>query len=139
MTSLAYLNKCKADRMAYWDRAKIAKELRLSFRVYVPRADATSVRHIKPGSGIVGVYDDGWGPDKTLVYYEGDIYGTGKKTYKNLVYHAADRMAVDYPTVAKSLADTADLIHIGYFDYATEALVINDLDALLAWNGGPIE
>lgn len=135
MSDLAYLQQCKAERMAYWDRAKVAKEQRLTFRVYVPRAGATSVQHIKPGSGIVGVADDGLGPDQTLIYYEGGVYDRETRPYSDLVYHAADRMAVAYPTIATAVVPTDDLIHVGYFDYGSQVLVVSDQAALDTWKG----
>lgn len=130
--TLDYLADCKAQRMAYWDRAKVAKDHGLVFTVYVPRGGALST--IKRGSGIVGVKGHGV-EDRTLIYYEGDVYRMEDKRrpYEELVYHAADRMAVDYPTIAKAMVKTTDLLEVGTFDYATQRLVVTDQAALDAW------
>lgn len=132
MSTLDYLIDCKAQRMAYHDRAKVAKDRGLVFTVYVPAPGA--LNWIAPGSGIVGVADDG---GRRAIFYEGDIYsgvlGKTQRAYSELVYHAADRMAVDYPTVAKALVPVENLIEVGSFDYATVTLVITDQAALDAW------
>ncbi len=131
MSSLAYLEKCKSQRMSYPDRAAVAKEVGLVFRVYVPMAERQ--QGIAKGSGIVGVEDDGHGGHRLLVYYEGDLYRADKRPYPDLVYHAADRMATAYPTVARALVRADSLLQVGTFDYAHGRLVITDQVALDAW------
>lgn len=131
MSTLEYLIDCKAQRMPYWDRAKVAKEKGLVFLVYVPKPGVAT--HIAPGSGIVGVTNDGLEDGRTLVYYEGGLYDSKPRAYETLVYHAADRMAVDYPTIAKAVLKSSDLVTIGYFDYAANKLVVVDQAALDAW------
>lgn len=129
--TLDYLIDCKAQRMPYWDRAKIAKQKEIVFTVYVPRPGRPT--HIAPGSGIVGVANDGLPDGQTLVYFEGGLYSTQPRPYEDLVYHAADRMAVEYPTIARAVLPTDDLIQVGYFDYAKVKLLVTDQAALDAW------
>jgi hypothetical protein len=131
MSTLEYLIDCKAQRMPYWDRAKVAKERGLVLKVYVPRE--STLLNIAPGSAIVGVAYDGQPEGRSLIYYEGGIHDTTPRPYEEMVYHAADRMAVDYPTVAKAVVDTADLVKVGYFDYTTTKLMVTDQAALDAW------
>lgn len=134
MSSLAYLEQCKAERMAYWDRAKVAKSTGLVFKVFVPVDKAPSVAHIAKGSGIVGVSDDGFQQDgRCLIYFEGGIYSPNSRPYEDLVYHAADRMATAYPTIAKAVVPKDDVYEVGYFDYSTNVLVVTDQVALDAW------
>ena len=134
MSSLAYLDKCKAERMPYWDRAKVAKDIGLVFKVFVPVYGAPSVARIAKGSGVVGVADDGFAAEnRRLVHFEGDIYSAQPRMFGDLVYHAADRMATAYPTIARAVVPLADLVDVGYFDYSTRRLIITNQVALNAW------
>ena len=82
--------------------------------VFIPAQGSELYRIIEKGSGVVGQpYND----TETLCYYEGNLYGASNMvTWADRVHHAADRMAVAYPTVAKTIARPGELIRVGSFD-----------------------
>lgn len=91
--------------------------------LYVPNADSHLRRMIHPGSGIVGTpYDTTAGgiyrPDgepSSEIDYEGAVYGQANMaTYEERVYHAWDRHVTRYPTVARMVVPTDQLIEVGF-------------------------
>lgn len=106
--------------------------------IYVPRPDNDF--GIAPGSGIVGSVEQA-SSDRTLVYYEGNLYGAeNMHRFEERVYHAAGREVARYPTIAKMALPNEGLIEVGRFDYPIRRItLITNLDALRAWIPGEAE
>jgi hypothetical protein len=89
--------------------------------VYVP-ADG-HLPMIARGSGIVGQPYVGdrpliHGGRMVRIYFEGRIYGQANLvTFADRVYHAADRMAQRYPTVATLVVQETELVKVGLFEH----------------------
>lgn len=85
--------------------------------ILVPKRGTTVLFSIRRGSGIVGSKED----DGLLrVDYEGNIYGMqGMHTYEERVFHAADRHAQRYPTVARLHAPEEAFYIVGTIDTDT--------------------
>lgn len=103
--------------------------------VFIPAQGSELYRIIEKGSGVVGQpYND----TETLCYYEGNLYGASNMvTWADRVHHAADRMAVAYPTVAKTIARPGELIRVGSFEGGRIELGSNAWanEQLLDWLG----
>ena len=103
--------------------------------VYIP----TGASIIDPGSGIVGRNFAGSHPWHGIeVYFEGNRFGSSNiKTFADRVYHAADRMVTNYPTVARAVMPVADLERVGTFDGQRVSLVSDGgaLTRLARWIG----
>lgn len=85
---------------------------------------------IDPGSAIVG---EPRGEGMILVYFEGDRFGA-MKDGDEMFLHAADRLSVHYPTVARRWVTTGDLVLVGYYDYPGGTVdPIEDPAAFAAW------
>lgn len=128
--------------------------------VYVPNMGTSAgeqfARQVEARSGIVGIVppsaavplgevieSDDWTAGRhlrtrRLVYFEGNIYSTGNiVTFADRVYHAADRLVANYPTVAKSVVKVEALLEVGVFDHTARVLRIDNDAALAAWLGLP--
>ena len=81
--------------------------------VYVPAPGSYLYRMVAKGSGVVGrPYTD----NEFLVYYEGNLYDASNiRTWADRVFHASDRMAVNYPTTSKTIARESELVSVGIF------------------------
>lgn len=95
--------------------------------IFVPRS-GSSLR-IAKGSAIVG---RDTGTDELTVYYEGGIYNP-QMSYDEKLLHAADRLVVRYPTVARTITPRAELVPVGTYDYGSFTAEITDEAALAAW------
>jgi hypothetical protein len=81
--------------------------------VYVPAGDHPATGSIAAASGIVGRPD---GSGLTEIYFEGGIYDqVNMSSLADRVAHAYDRMATDYPTVAKMVVPQDALVAVGTF------------------------
>ena len=81
--------------------------------VFVPTGEHPATAMIAPGSGIVGRPDGG---SLTEIYFEGGIYEQVNMTsFADRVANAHDRMATDYPTVAKMVVPRDALVVVGIF------------------------
>lgn len=126
--------------------------------VYVPNMGTSAgeqfARQVASGSGIVGIVPPSaavpsgelvaagdWTAGthlnlRRLVYFEGNIYGTGNVvSYCDRVYHAADRLVANYPTVAKAVVKVEALLEVGSFDHTARTLRITNEPPLAAWLG----
>lgn len=119
---------------AYWDRAKYMNE-HYPLRLYVPKDDLAKVV-IAKGSGVVGLPQG----ERVSVYFEGWL--NGAMQYENLdargkwkagVYHAADRMITDYPTIAQASLRPEQLREIGWYFPLVQQVVLDDEKALIEW------
>ena len=81
--------------------------------VFVPTGEHPATGMIAPGSGIVGRPD---GRSLTEIWFEGGIYEQVNMTsLADRVANAYDRMASDYPTVAKMVVPRDALVVVGIF------------------------
>src|SRR5262245_35255897 len=89
------------------------------YDVFVPTRDISSrawLGHVRRGSGIVGQYDGG--AERVLLHFEGNLYDAFNiVTYADRVIHAAGRLLMDYPTVAKAKVPPAMIVRVGTFDF----------------------
>lgn len=82
-------------------------------RVFVP-ADPKRTT-IAPGSAIVGGLQEA-PQGRTVVDYEGDIYGSESLArYADRVNQAAGRHADNYPTVARQMVPSDSLVEVGCY------------------------
>lgn len=110
-----------------------------SFPVYVPNAAAPerlrdAIALIDPKSAIVSAPDPSG--DELLVYFEGNRYGAANMlTFADRAMHAADRLAVNYPTIAKALVPRTTLTRVGSFTpgHGVDVLDARALVALARW------
>lgn len=102
--------------------------------VYVPVPDSPADALIDQRSGVVGQPNGG---ERIHVYFEGNRYGAvNMRTLGERVWHAYDRMAQSYPTVAQAFIDRKDLIRVGTFYPEHKKLDVDDatgLTALMKW------
>lgn len=110
-------------------RGIVANEL----MVYVPRPGSALGESILPGSAVCGRLQDN---GRVLIDYEGNRYGSmNMRTFEEKLLHAAGRHIENYPTVARAMVKSADLIAVGRYDYETKTLSVDNRDALLGWTG----
>jgi hypothetical protein len=124
------------DRYAYLD-----PYLELDLYVPAPNTDASAsprLATLAPRTAIVG--RPHLDPGRVEVYYEGWVNGPaqyGDRDARGLweagVEHAAGRMVVRYPTVAKSVVGISDLVYVGGYWPVQKRLVVTDEAALTAW------
>lgn len=102
------------------------------FKIYVP-VGTPAEQLIARGSAVVGRGDVSEG--RTLVYYEGNLYGAqNMRVFADRVTHAAGRMREAYPTIAKALLPIESLREVGVGDLSSLTLTfINDREALQDW------
>lgn len=108
--------------------------------VWVPTGRLT--RLVAQGSGVVSISPAG-GVERVTIDVEGNLYGSaGMEVFANRVFHAYDRQAADYPTIARLFAPVAELQRVGTFDAAEGVVVLDDPEAvadnravLAAWLG----
>ena len=97
--------------------------------VFVPRS--TARLGIDRKSGIVGRPTQS---GRIELYFEGNRYGASNiKTFADRVYHAADRMQMRYPTIARSVVSEGEVIKVGWFNGQTVA--VTNESALASWLG----
>lgn len=104
------------------------KEQRPYRFIVIPEGDTG----IRPGSACVAepVYQGGetfWN-----VYYEGNIYGQFE-SWEECLFHAADRMAAQYPTIARMTLPYGDVQIVGLYDHAARKMKVYDEATLDAW------
>lgn len=91
--------------------------------VWVPTGGLAEM--FRAGSGVVSSEPPNEAGFVT-VDYEGNLYGSwGMEIFANRVFHAHDRQAAGYPTIARLMVQVVDLRRVGVFD-AEEGVV--DLD-----------
>jgi hypothetical protein len=108
----------------------------MEYAVYVPNGIPT----IDAGSAVVGRPLNGQ-PDLVELYLEGDRYGIMKAEAARLgidafewcMFHAADRMAHSYPTIARMWVPRRDVIEVGTYDYDTRTLHVSNEPLLRQW------
>jgi hypothetical protein len=87
------------------------------FRVYIPNLSApehVALAWIEPKSAIVGSPEPAG--DELLIYFEGNRYrALNMVTFADRAREAADRLAVNYPTIAKTMVTRRALTQIGWF------------------------
>lgn len=92
-----------------------------SFPLYVPNPEAPAelqaeVANIDPRSAIVGAPDAPEDQKRTLVYYEGNRYGSSSMTtLADRAMYAAGRLSMRYPTVARATVSSRALQLVGTF------------------------
>ena len=93
--------------------------------VWVPTGRVAAM--IRQGSGVVSSTEPATRLEYVTVDYEGNLYGAvGMEVYANRVFHAHDRQAAQYPTVARLLVPVADLQRVGIFDVAEGLVRLDD-------------
>jgi hypothetical protein len=110
-----------------------------SFPVYIPHAAAPkrlrdTVALIDPKSAIVSVPD--LSGDELLVYFEGNRYRAANMiTFADRARHAAERLATNYPTIARALVPRRALTRVGSFtpDHGVDVPDARALVALARW------
>ena len=105
--------------------------------VFVPAGD--DLLGIDPGSGIVGRPVSGG--SRIEVYYEGNFNYANVKTFADRVMIAYDRMAQEYPTIARSYVKPELVRQVGVYDTALRRVEPFDGEcvALADWMGVPVE
>ena len=119
-----------ADRWTYVDEY-------LELAVYVPAADRLAT--VAPRSAIVGpIHHDG--DHRIEVYLEGWVNGPAQYADRDArglweagVGHAAERLVVQYPTVAKIEVPWSDLLPVANFWPKQKRIVVHDEDSLNTW------
>jgi len=104
--------------------------------IYVP-ANQTADKAlcgILPGSGIVGKStDDG---QQIEIWYEGNAHDAiNLTTFAEKISCAAGRMSSHYPTSARAVVDTCDLVLVGEFHPAEGRVDIHFVDLVSKWCG----
>lgn len=95
--------------------------------VWIVPSERREAVGILPGSAIVGDFVVSVG--RIEVYYEGNLYGWEEMArYVQRCYHAWDRMATRYPTIARAWLQSADLVQVGQFDPLHKKVEIDPLD-----------
>jgi hypothetical protein len=119
--------------------------------VLVPKPGTYPAATIDRGSGIVTDPEAVWfrgtpAVDPTTVrwevYYEGNRYGAeNMKLFEERVKHAAGRLSVKYPTVARGLYPPDQFDVVGTYEFSPDwresRLEVTDEATLTAWLGGP--
>jgi hypothetical protein len=116
------------------ERHRKAEAAGLVLDLYAPAPGARSLRHVRPGSAIVGRPrpDD---PSRVRVSYEGNLYDAENlRTYEDRVRCAAGRLVAGYPTVATAVVPAGDLRRIGAYHYATDTVALDDPLPPSAWD-----
>lgn len=108
--------------------------------VWVPTGRVANM--IRSGSGVVSTEPPNQGGYVTIDM-EGNLYGSfDMEVFANRVFHAHDRQAANYPTIARMLAPVASLQRVGMFDAEEGVVSLDDPAAvednravLAAWLG----
>jgi hypothetical protein len=104
--------------------------------IYVPTNQAVGKAPcgILPGSGIVGKSTgDG---QQIEIWYEGNTHqAINLNTFAEKISCAAGRMSSHYPTSARAVVDTCDMVLVGEFHLAEGRVVINEVDLVTKWCG----
>jgi hypothetical protein len=111
--------------------AERVDEVRIA--VYVPRPGTPVAESIAARSGIVGT--PLFNASDVLIDYEGDIYRVSPRTFADRCFQAAGRHVSKYPTVARMVAQVADLVEVGEFDGDCVLVYVDRLGALAEWLG----
>lgn len=112
-------------------------------KVYIPAPGVTT--SIDAESGIVGREHPHGRTRLGLVlevYYEGNRFGAANiVTFADRVYHAADRMATNYPTIARGVFPADELEQVGTFDGDRVQLLPDGgkLTRLARWVGAGVQ
>lgn len=101
--------------------------------VYVPKPDTALRADIHFGSGIVGT--PLIAASDILIDYEGSVQFANVRSYADRVQRAASRHASKYPTIARRVAQVADLIEVGEFDGDAVYIYPDRFTDLAAWLG----
>lgn len=101
--------------------------------IYVPNSTRLQGL-VAAGSAIVGEERAAG----VVIYYEGNLYGASNlNKYEEKLSAAAGRLKADYPTAAKLLVQSEDLVEVGVYDTAIWAVAaITNREALAEWLGG---
>lgn len=100
-------------------------------RIYLPHPESTLSKSIDHGSGIVGA-DAGDG--RVLIYYEGNRFGAANlKRYSERVQHADGRFHADYPTIARSVVDSRELVAVGWWHRRERRVELDVTPDELSW------
>jgi hypothetical protein len=122
-----------------------------SYYVLVPLPGTQPALLIDPGSGIIASFEaihalpdvgdpNFTGRERVLVYYEGNRFNASNLlTFESRVNLAADRLAKNYPTVARNLFPIVDFMLIGMLvvseDFRERHLEVVDPGWLKLWLG----
>jgi hypothetical protein len=103
--------------------------------LYVPRPGSHAEAVIAKGSAIVGAFEDRqYDSNRTLVYYEGNLYGAvNLNTFEERCDCAHGRMAQRYPTIAMASIENEDLVLVGYWHPRERIATIDNLPAWTVW------
>ena len=109
--------------------------------LYVPNPEtATGLTYshlIAPGSAIVGTRHD----QEVLIDYEGNTNNASNiKDFEDKIQHAAGRHITRYPTIARAMLKSDDLIRVGTARYEDDwrRWIVTDIEnarSLRAWLG----
>jgi hypothetical protein len=104
--------------------------------IYVPRNQTAGNAPcgILPGSGIVGKStSDG---QQIEIWYEGNAHSAiNLNTFAEKISCAAGRMTSHYPTSARAVVDTCDMVLVGEFHPAEGRVDIHFVDLVSKWCG----
>lgn len=105
--------------------------------VYLLKPETAQRYNIAAGSGIVGEASEA---DRITVWYEGNVYRSEALCgFAEKVRCAYDRMATNYPTIARMSIPADHLIEVGWYNPVLGTVAIDPAhqDAVAAWCDKP--
>lgn len=100
--------------------------------IFVPTDSSPGCSFIASGAAIVGLEERG---ERIHVCYEGDIYGFIGGGFANRVYHAADRLLHQAPTIARAFLPASDLVKVATWNHTEGTIGLDDPAILADWLG----
>lgn len=102
------------------------------YDIFVPVEGSFQEKALAPGSALVGEQNQ---INMIMFYFEGGVHGQFA-SYEECLFHAADRLAHKYPTVARSQSKRSDLTKVGIYNLSTKKVTILRQDLLDKWLQG---